>query len=190
VELNEQQYWQHISNGDKNAYEFIFKRYYQSLCNYACSIIKDKDEAEEVVQNVFYIIWNKRLELSISTSIKSYLYRAVHNDCLNKLKHLKVKNSYSQDFKNSNLNVSENGLSTLERKELNIRIYQAIDSLPEQCGNVFKLSRFENFKYSDIAEELNISIKTVENHMGKALKLLRVKLADYLPIIFILLILN
>lgn len=190
VELSEQQYWPLINKGDKNAFEIVFKSYYQSLCNYACSIIKDIDESEEVVQNIFYNIWNKRETLEIQGPIKSYLYRAVHNDCLNKLKHAKVKSMYAEDYKKTASEGYEDASKTIQAKELGTQINEAIESLPDQCGKVFKLSRFENLKYSEIAEQLNISVKTVEVHMGKALKILREKLKDHLPILIWLLLIN
>jgi RNA polymerase sigma-70 factor (family 1) len=180
LQPTEQEYWQLISQGDKKAYEHVFKTYYQPLCHYCCSLLKDIDEAEEVVQTVFYNLWSKRESLQISSSIKSYVYRAVHNDSMNRIKHGKVKKMYAQDYKSSMGN-SHSGTDVLEAKELSSRIHAAIDSLPEQCGHVFRLSRFENLKYSEIAEQLDISVKTVENHMGKALRLLREKLKDYLP---------
>lgn len=183
VQLSEQQYWQLISNGDKSAFEHVFKTYYQPLCNYACTLIKDLDEAEEVVQNTFFNIWNKRTALQITSSLKSYLYRAVHNDCLNKLKHGKVRVMYAEDYKSSMAGGFHSSSQLLDGKELNVQINEAINALPEQCGLVFKLSRFEELKYSEIATHLNISVKTVENHMGKALKILREKLKDYLPLV-------
>lgn len=190
VQPNEQQNWQLISAGDKKAYEELFRAWYQPLCNYACSLLKDMDEAEEVVQNVFFNIWNKRESLQVTTSIKAYLYRAVHNDCLNKIKHGKVRTMYAQDYKSSQGDSVVDSGKALEGKELNALIHKAIDSLPEQCGTVFKLSRFENLKYSEIAEQLEISVKTVENHMGKALKLMREKLKDYLPLVMWLFFIN
>ncbi|MEO6304779.1 MAG: RNA polymerase sigma-70 factor [Bacteroidia bacterium] len=188
--LSEQQYWQLISKGDKSVFETVFKTYYQSLCNYACSIIKDTDESEEVVQNIFYNIWNKREQLEISGPIRSYLYRAVHNDCLNKLKHAKVKTMYAEDYKKSADGSFDDASKVLQAKELGAQINAAIESLPEQCGKVFKLSRFENLKYAEIAEQLNISVKTVEVHMGKALKILREKLKEHLPVLIWLLFIH
>lgn len=169
------------------AFEHLFNVYYKTLCNYACSILKDIDEAEEVVQNTFFNIWKKREVLQITTSFKAYAYKAVHNDSLNKLKHAKVKAVYAADYKSTmNGGFADSG-QILEAKELGQRINEAINALPEQCGNVFKLSRFENLKYSEIAEQLDISVKTVENHMGKALKLLRGELREYLPLLICLL---
>jgi len=190
VQLSGQENWQLISRGDKTAFEQAFKHYYQPLCNYVFSIIKDLDEAEEVVQTVFYTIWNKRENLDINVSLKSYLYRAAHNDCLNRLKHEKIKKNYAGDYIKTADRMGDDASKTLQAKELNKKIHDAIESLPEQCGVVFKLSRFDNLKYSEIAAQLDISVKTVENHMGKALKVLREKLRDYLPLIFIFLLIN
>lgn len=185
MQLSGQENWQLISEGDKMAFEQVFRQHYQPLCNYVFSIIKDLDEAEEVVQTVFYTIWNKRESLEISVSLKSYLYRAAHNDCLNRLKHQKIKKNYAGDYLKTAEHATEDASKTLQAKELNKKIQEAIDALPEQCRIVFKLSRFENLKYSEIAAQLDISVKTVENHMGKALKVLRERLKDYLPLLFI-----
>ena len=173
--------WEPISRGDKKAFEQVFKSYYALLCRYAKSLVNDLDEAEEVVQNTFYMVWSKRESLEITGSLKAYLYRAVHNDCLNKLKHLQVRKVHAEDYKHSNVGAYEDAGKVLQGKELRQKIEQAIATLPEQCGKVFRLSRFEELKYQEIAEQLTISVKTVENHMGKALKHMREQLKDYLP---------
>ena len=139
---------------------------------------------------MFFNVWQKKENLQINTSIKSYLYRVVHNDCLNKIKHGKVRTLYAEDYKNSMNGGFDNGDKVLHAKELNKKINEAIDELPQQCGLVFKMSRFEGLKYNEIADELKISVKTVENHMGKALKILREKLKEYLPMLIWLFILN
>lgn len=181
MEINGQNNWEPISRGDKQVFEQVFKSHYALLCRYAKSLINDIDEAEEVVQNTFYIIWSKRETLEITGSLKAYLYRAVHNDCLNKLKHLQIRKIHADDYKHRNANSHEDGEKLLRAKELRIKIEQAILALPEQCGKVFRLNRFEELKYQEIAEQLNISVKTVESHMGKALKHMREQLKDYLP---------
>jgi RNA polymerase sigma-70 factor (family 1) len=181
VHTNAEQYWELISKGDKAAFEQVFRLHYQALCRYALPLIKDLDEAEEVVQHVFFNIWNKRTELQVSSSLKSYLYRAVHNDCLNRLKHGKIRMLYAEDYKKTQDGSFADASATLQAKELGRHIHEALDALPEQCGQVFRMSRFEQLKYSEIAERLGISVKTVENHMGKALKLMRESLKDYLP---------
>lgn len=190
VQLSEQDTWQLISRGDKAAYEQLFRQYYKPLCNYAYTLVKDKDEAEEVVQTVFYNLWNRRENLEITGAVKPYLYRAAHNDSLNRIKHGKVKRSYAGDYLKTAEQASPDASRSLHAKELNVRIREAIDALPEQCGHVFKLSRFESMKYAEIAEQLGISVKTVEHHMGKALKVLREQLKDYLTILILLLFTN
>jgi RNA polymerase sigma-70 factor (ECF subfamily) len=189
LELSGPDHWHLIQRGDQKAYEEAFRSWYRQLCLYALPIIRDKDEAEEVVQNVFYTIWAKRETLQVSGQLKSYLYRAVHNECLNKLKHEKVKAGYAADYKASNVSPSNTSYS-IETKELGQEIRNALDSLPEQCGIVFRMNRFEEKKYAEIAAELNISIKTVETHMGKALKILRGKLGEYLHLLFFLLMIK
>lgn len=185
MDLSEQQVLETLQQGNESAFEMIFRTYYQPLCRYAYSFLQDKEEAEEVVQSAFITIWEKRTTLSIETSFKSYLYRMVRNTCLNVIKHEKVK----QQHVAHEMAVSERTYEAVTHKvhaaELEFKISEAMKTLPEQCRLVFQLSRFEELKYQEIAEQLNISVKTVENHMGKALKLMRVQLKDYLPLFLI-----
>lgn len=160
-----------------------FKSYYQSLCSYAWSYLKDTEEAEEVVQNTFVSIWEKRDSLNIQTSAKSYLYAMVRNACLNLIKHQKIKQKYAGEAMALANDGYEAVTHEVSSRELETRINVALETLPEQCRLVFKLSRFEDLKYAEIAEHLNISVKTVENHMGKALRLMREQLRDYLPLV-------
>lgn len=161
------------------AFEKLFRLFYERLCNYALGILKEDAQAEEVVQEVFVGIWQKRDEIAITTSIKSYLYRAVHNRCLNLIRHGKVRLEYVNHSLHSDSGI-EPPSSGVEQKELQNRIHDAIEALPTECARVFRLSRFEELSYHEISEFLGISIKTVENQMGKALKLLRSRLAEYL----------
>ena len=185
VVLSEQEIIGAIREGNERIFEEIFRKYYQSLCNYANSILKEMDEAEEVVQNLFLSIWEKRSDLEISISLKSYLYRAVHNHCLNRIKHLKVREEYQQYAVNFYDASYESVGQTVIKNELETKIEEAIKKLPEQCRLIFRMSRFEELKYHEIAEQLELSPKTVENQIGKALKILRVELAEYLPLIII-----
>jgi RNA polymerase sigma-70 factor, ECF subfamily len=175
-----------LQAGDITAFEMLFRTYYQPLCNYAYSFVQDKDEAEEIVQATFLSVWEKRDTLTIHTGVKPYLYAMVRNASLNVLKHEKIK----QQHVAGELAVAERSVESVARtvmaSELESRIYKALDKLPEQCRLVFKLSRFEELKYAEIAEQLNISIKTVENQMGKALKIMREQLKDYLPLLIVL----
>ncbi len=185
VVLSEQEIIGAIREGNERIFEETFRKYYQSLCNYANSILREMDEAEEVVQNLFLSIWEKRSDLEISISLKSYLYRAVHNHCLNRIKHLKVREEYQQYAVNFYDASYESVSQTVMKNELETKIEEAIRKLPEQCRLIFRMSRFEELKYHEIAEQLELSPKTVENQIGKALKILRVELAEYLPLIII-----
>lgn len=172
---------QRIQKGDEQAYEQLFKAYYAPLCGYASKLLNDMDDAEEVVQAMYLKLWERRGELSVDISMKAYLYRAVHNACLNHLKHEKVKQQYADHLKN--INGEADTVDHLEQKELQQEIDNAINELPEKCREVFQLNRFEGLKYKEVAQLLDISEKTVENQMGKALKLLRGKLGRYLRIL-------
>ncbi len=169
---------------DIHSIEVAFKTHFESLHRYAYTIIKDDIMAEEMVQNVFYKLWKNREELSVNQSLASYLYRSVYNECLNYLKHLKVRNAYQTHVSRTMENIN-NAVDKLRLKELETKLDEALRDLPEQCRTIFQLSRFEELKYAEIAARLGISVKTVENQMGKALKILRSKLVDFLPILII-----
>jgi RNA polymerase sigma-70 factor, ECF subfamily len=185
VDLLEKQVLDKLCEGDASAFEMIFKTYYQPLCRYAYSFLQDKEEAEEVVQASLITVWEKRQSLSIETSLKSYLYRMVRNSCLNVIKHERVKQQHAAHELYVKEVAYESVAHKIQAAELETKIMQAMKVLPEQCRLVFQLSRFEELKYQEIADQLQISVKTVENHMGKALKLMREQLKDYLPLFLI-----
>ncbi|WP_394353873.1 RNA polymerase sigma-70 factor [Spirosoma taeanense] len=174
-----------IRQGNEQAFEAVFRQHYASLCRYARQFLPDADEAEEEVQIMFLALWEKRDGLFITTSLKSYLFRAVHNRCLNRIKHLAVRDEHREHTLYAGETTAESPIHTLLGDELADRLQAAIQKLPEQCRLAFTLSRFEELKYGEIADQLGISIKTVENQIGKALRLLRTELSDYLPILFI-----
>ena len=161
----------------------IFKQHYAPLVRYCNTIVKDMDEAEDIVQQVFVTLWQKMDDIEITTSIKSYLYKMVHNKGLNRLKHEAVKQKHVAEVVSFQSLATQNELGT---NELINQIDLALNSLPEQCGRIFKMSRYDGMKYQEIADELQLSIKTIENQMGKALKIMREKLKDYLPLFIIL----
>ena len=187
MEFQDEQIALRLSKRDEAAFEQVFKTHYKNLHAYAFTMLKDQDEAEEMVQQVFFKLWERSEHLSFSGSIAAYLYRAVHNESLNFIKHQKVKAGHQMHVAYSMKNKSEQAQPKMIRKELENKFREALNELPEQCRTVFQLSRFEDMKYKEIADKLDISVKTVENHMGKALKLLRTKLVDFLPLLLILL---
>ena len=182
MDLLEQQVLQTLKEGAESAFEMVFKTYYRPLCQYAYSFLNDRDEAEEVVQAAFINVWDKRQQVEIQTSLKAYLYRIVRNSCLNVIKHEKVKQQHVAHEMIHAESTHEGVSQSVISSELEERISIAMKVLPEQCRLVFQLSRFEELKYSEIAEQLGISVKTVENQIGKALKIMREQLKDYLPV--------
>jgi RNA polymerase sigma-70 factor, ECF subfamily len=171
--------------GDIKAFEMTFKQLYQPLVHYSHTIVKDLDEAEDIVQQAFVGIWQKRDIIKIDTSFKSYLYRAVYNASLNWVKHHNVRQMHFSEVQAVS---QKTGDDHHFKNDLQNKVDWALEQLPEQCAKVFKLSRFEHMKYQEIANALDISVKTVENHMGKALKLMRDMLKEYLPVVIIFLI--
>jgi RNA polymerase sigma-70 factor (ECF subfamily) len=175
-----------IKEGNRAAFEKMFRLFYKVLRAYAYTFIKDNEGAEEIIQNVFCKIWEKRHQLKAEGSLQSYLYRAVHNESLTWLKHQKTKDSYKVYYTNTAHEGSDETTNKVLAAELDRHIQLAVSGLPEQCRVIFQMSRFEQLKYQQIADLLKISVKTVENQMGKALKILRLKLAEFLPMIIIL----
>lgn len=172
-------------HGDELAFGIIFDAYYGALVRYAHTILRDMDEAEDVVQSVFIRIWQGRERLDEVVMLRSVLYKAVQNGCFNKLKHLKVRAVHAKSVQHYGEQYDYN--EGVLNSELQRRIEEVIEGLPAQCGKIFKMSRFEEMKYQEIADALGLSVKTVENQMGKALKILRVELKDYLPLVLIFL---
>ena len=177
-----------LAQKDETAFEQVFKTHFKRLHAYAFTILRDEVEAEEIVQQVFFKLWERNENLSLSGSVSAYLYRAVHNESLNYLKHQKVRSNHQLHVAYSMKNEVEHPAKKVMAGELEKKIHTALNELPEQCRTIFQMSRFDELKYREIADKLGISIKTVENHMGKALKLLREKLVDFL--IFILLFIH
>jgi RNA polymerase sigma-70 factor (ECF subfamily) len=161
-------------------YEALFRRYYEPLCRYAQSILHEHDEAEDIVQKTFCDLWDKREKMEIHTSIKSYLYRMVHNACLNKIKQIQMQSEHHQHIAYSATAAGNNTEHSMTHKELSHQIELAIAALPERCREVFLLNRMQHLSYMEIAQKLQISPNTVETQIVKALKTLRLKLKDYL----------
>lgn len=187
MEIQEAKLIAGLQKRDEATFEQVFKTHYKNLHAYSYSILNDEMAAEEMVQNVFFKLWERTETLSINGSVGAYLYRAVYNESLNYLKHLKVRSQH-QLFVAHRSGETDLATKTIHLKELEQKLRLALNDLPEQCRTIFQLSRFEELRYREIAERLDISIKTVENQMGKALKFLRIRLVDFL--ILILLFLN
>lgn len=165
-----------IREGNAVAFQHVFDTCYESLCNYAFTLLRDEAEAEDTVQSIFMKLWEKRDTLEITQSVRSYLFRAVYNQCMNQIEHRAVKarhRAYSQWEADESVVDPEIYPDELEEK---VRV--AIEHLPVQCKKVFIMSRFEGMRYPEIATQLQISVNTIQNHICKALKLLREELKD------------
>jgi RNA polymerase sigma-70 factor (ECF subfamily) len=167
-----------IRNGDIKEFESLFRSSYASLVKYARTLIKDPDTAEEIVQDLFFRLWQNKEKIKIESSLNGYLFRSVHNSCLHYIEHMKVVERHEQEMAFVQNDGSESPDEILQYKELQSRIARTIEKLPERCGQIFCMNRFEGLKYSEIAEKLAVSIKTVEANMGKALKEFRKALAE------------
>jgi RNA polymerase sigma-70 factor (family 1) len=184
--MEAQELVQKIISGDEHAFEKLFRMFYQRLCNYALSMVKDVDIAEEIVQDVLVTIWQTRTKLQLEHAIRPYLYKAVHNRCLNHFRHETVKLQH-QHHEMANADAFSTAASSrLELNEVKTRVEMGMHQLPPACREVFRLSRMEELSYKEIADFLGISVKTVENQMGKALKIMRKELADLLVVGLIL----
>lgn len=157
--------------------ELIFKQYYEVMCQTAVRITKEKSAAEDIVQEVMFELFKKRDKVNIQSLI-GYLRRSVYNRALNKVKARKDyvdADEISYELSDNSINSQEE----MEYSELESEINKIIDSLPEKCRLVFVLNRFEQLSYKEVAERLDISVKTVENQMSKALKILRTEFSNY-----------
>ena len=179
-----------LKSGNHAAYKQLFTIWYEPLCSYAFSIVRSMDEAEDIVQKMFCKLWDQRNELNIKTSVKSYLYRAVHNSCLNKIKQTKTRTEHDQLYAYNTSDGLSNDANNVEYSELQQQVNRALEKLPPKCKEVFELSRMQQLSYAEIADKLQISTNTVENHIAKALKLLRSGLKEFLAILLILVLLK
>jgi RNA polymerase sigma-70 factor, ECF subfamily len=168
-----------IKNGNIKEFEKLFKSLYPLLCRYAERILNNKENAEQVVQDVFYLLWKNRETIDIRSSLKSYLYKAVFNKAMHLVEHEMVEKKYQ-----SYLAFHESQSISTDQSVIDGEVYQlyrqTLKELPDRCREVFLLSRNQGLKYIEIAEKLAISVKTVEANMGKALSMFRRNFAEYL----------
>jgi RNA polymerase sigma-70 factor, ECF subfamily len=171
----------HIENPlDEAGFETLFRVHFAGLCFFAQRYVKDFEAAREIVQDAFLVLWEKRDSIDMDRSVKSYLSTIIHNKCTNFLRDNHKFDSYILNIENL-LDVAEyEGTDTMVDHELEKCIEKAITELPEKCRNIFIMNRYENLRYNEIALKLDISVKTVETQMSKALKHMRLRLAEYL----------
>lgn len=179
-----------LREGDTSSFSLLFNQYYSGLVVYANQFLNTIENAEDVVNDIFASLWEMRQTLDPELYIKGYLFNAVRNRCLNFIEHLRVQTEYQKQILERG---DIGGAFTWEyfvESELSDIIEKALEKLPPQRKKVFMMNRFENKTASQIAVELEISPRTVEKHIEKALQSLRADLKDYLPAALLLLLLN
>ncbi len=167
-----------IRQGDKQEFEKLFRSSYVSLVRYAKTLLRDHDTAEEVVQELFFRLWQNRQSLKIESSLNGYLFRSVHNRSLHYIEHQQVVSRHAGEVAARSEPASEPVTDAIYYNELQARVARVLERLPDRCRMIFRMSRFEGLKYNEIADKLAVSLKTVESDMGKALREFRKALAE------------
>ena len=181
-----------FKEGNQAAFTYFYDKYFRRIQAFSVQFVYDKDEAENLAQEALLYLWQNRESVDSINGIQSFLYTYAKSKCLNMIRHNKVKDKFKSDV----LNQKERELDievlnsiqfdTLELTELERIIHESINELPTKTREVFIKKRFENKKNAEIAEEMQVTLKAVEAHMTKALKILKTKLSDYLFLLFIL----
>lgn len=180
--INEIELIQGIERGEETAFQELFLKYYTQLVVFARKVIVDDDLARELVQDVIVNFYEKRGAIKIHSSLKAHLYQSVRNRCLNQIKHSQIRRDHHaniyQNTKNDEMYVD----TKLEETELEQKIFSIIQTLPNQCKRIFEMSRFDGETNQEIADKLQLSKRTVETQISKALKVLRKGLDGYLDL--------
>lgn len=167
-----------IREGDVREFESLFRSSYISLVRYAKTIIKDHDTAEEIVQDLFFRLWQDKEKINIVSSLNGYLFRAVYNRCLHLINHRKIVDKHVRETYAEQSARPDDPSDILHYRDLQNKIATILGRLPERCGRIFCMNRFEGLKYAEIADKLSVSVKTVEASMGKALREFRKELDE------------
>ena len=190
--MEDQELLTRIKHNDKKAFEYIFHEYFHVLHEYAYFYIENSSLAEDIVQDVFLKIWDSRDRLAIHTSLKGYLFRCIHNNCIQYLRHKMVEQNHQvtnraklEEAVIMNRLFFETGLTRLYENDIESLVNKAIDDLPAKTREIYVLSRHKYLKNSAIAKKFNVTEKSIEYHITRALDSLRKYLKDYLPVILI-----
>jgi RNA polymerase sigma-70 factor (ECF subfamily) len=179
--VDDRELLERIRKGDTDAFDAVFRANYASMVGTAERMLRRRDVAEEIVQDVLLELWRRRETLVVDDSLRGYLFRATRNRSLNHLRHGAIEKRAEPELAADRDEVASTGPSDLVEEEIDTAVKRAVAELPDRCREVFELSRVEGLRYAEIAATLGISVKTVEAQMGKALRLLRERLAHWLP---------
>jgi RNA polymerase sigma-70 factor (family 1) len=169
-----------LRKGDPDAFSDIFSAYYKDLIHFAFTFLHDLPCSEDVVQDTFVWLWESRESLNITLSLKSLLLKAIQNKCIDWHRHRKISTTHSEYIVNNATLYEYSTDNYLLRSEMEQTIEKALDQLPESISRTYKMSRHEGLKYDEIAEKLNVSVRTVEVRISKALELLRKSFIEFL----------
>ena len=169
-----------LREGDVNSFCRCYDIYFDPLCSFAGTVLRNQAAAEEIVQSLFLELWQKRSDLPEEVPLRAYLLTSVKNDCLDYLKHRKIEKMYAEEYLRRTAVHYEDVFDRLVDRELQKALEEAVNRLPERTREVFTLSRYHYLSYKEIAARLAVSVKTVENQLGHALKALRKDLEQFL----------
>lgn len=179
----DQLFWRMAVNDDEDAFRTLFFQFFSPLCAFAHRYIERWETCEDVVQESFLKIWENRKNIRIETSARNFLVTSVRNGCIDHLRRQELESTWKQWKTDLGSEPAGDIYSVIELKAM---LAKALEKLPENTRIIFEKNRFEGKRYAEIAEEQQISVKTVEAHISKALKVLRVELKDFLPLLLFL----
>lgn len=175
-----------LKNDDQSAFTIIFTKYYQDLVRFSFGFTRNSDASEEIVQEVFLKLWENRTTMVINNSLRSFLLKTVQNRSIDSLRHVNITNKYASKVLEHPL-LSENDTENyILHSELQANFNHAMEKIPFEYAEAYRMSRIEILNYQEIAQKLNVSVRTVEVRISKALNLLREELKDFLVLILML----
>lgn len=158
---------------DKTSFEKLFHDYYEVLCNFAFSTLSDREASEDIVQEVFVNIWHHKDDIEVRTNLRNYLFTSVRNKAIERLRRLKLEQKYKNTITNIDDNPFDDYENEIERMLIVNKLYHSIDKLPDRCRQIFKMAKIEGMTYQQIADDISLSVKTIESQMRRAFILLR-----------------
>jgi RNA polymerase sigma-70 factor (ECF subfamily) len=178
--LTDRELIEQLQRGSHDAFDAIFRTYYARMVGAAEALLGERAAAEEAAQEVMLELWRRSASITIETALGAYLFRAVRNRALNQIRHARTRRQ-AEPLLGAETSAAPHADARVRQRELNVALQAAIEELPPRCREVFELSRAQGLRYAEIADALGISVKTVEAQMGKALRILRDRLSDWLP---------
>lgn len=176
--MQDKELFERIAKGDKQAFAIVYNEYYRPLCYYAFRFFQDEEAAEDIVQKTMVKLWVQRKNITNINSISSFLYRTVHNNSINELKHRQVIDKHAENVKSELDIMAYDDVDEEYENRVSKVLRDAIDSLPPKKSEIFKLKYYKGMKHKEIADQLGISYRTVETHIVKGLQKLRETLGD------------